>query len=172
MFHSKDSRNEEISCMYDVLNWHIFTWKIPNLSFIPHEVDYAVQSPLLYFENASWIIKMYLYGQAQSETTGWVDFIIERVNSHEPRHDVYCKIYCINACNEQFNHKTFTFGFNEQWTYSRVHKFFLSPESSEIKDPLTLVFEFGMPDKSVNKLHAQPKLFEFIAGKSIYKSLT
>lgn len=170
-FESKDSRNEEISVMYYVVNWHIFTWKIPNLSLIPHEADYAVQSPLFYFEGASWIIKMYLYGQTQYQTEGCIDFIIERLNSQTSRHDISCKLYCRNACNEEFGHRTFTFGFDSDWTYSRIHHFLLSPKTSELNDSWTLVFKFGTAVMHISEPDFLSNPVRSAIGKSTYKYL-
>lgn len=100
---------------------------------------------------------MYPYGQTEYHTEGYIDVIIENLNS--PCLKFLSKMYCRNSSNEEYNHKSMQLSFDSQWKCARVHQFMPSPEEVERNNPFTLVFEFRMKDFQVKSVESSVGMY-------------
>lgn len=104
------------------INLEIITWKIPNVSSIVFAVDYGVQSPPFSFAGASWILKIYFYGQKKFNSVGYIDVVIERLHSEIEIHDSVCTIYFKNIFDKEYKSVSKFFSFRENQTAMNVAK--------------------------------------------------
>lgn len=56
-------------------------------------MDSRVQSPVFSFADASWILKLFVYGQTKFKTENNVDIVIERLQSHIRKHPILYEIF-------------------------------------------------------------------------------
>lgn len=145
---SEDSKKREIGTSIYPDYFEFFKWKIPNVSSIPHRVDYVLQSPSFSFGDASWVLKMYPYGQTKYETAGYIDVIIERLHSKHKSNGFNCIMECENAFKKEIMPIRGKYGFDSEWPQAKILRFMQNlkecPEKCQItpNDTFTLVFGF------------------------------
>lgn len=145
---SEDSKKREIGQSINPNYFELFKWKIPNVSSIPHNPDYVVQSPSFSYGGASWVLKMYPYGQTKYETVGYIDVIIERVHSQVKENSINCRMHCENAFKKEIIPFRGKYSFDLEWPQAKILRFMQNlkecPEKWQIapNDTFTLAFGF------------------------------
>lgn len=71
-------------------------WKVPNVLSLPNLVDYKVCSSTFPFAAATWRLVMYPYGESFCKSEGFINLVIERLDSRIPEHNMFFK-FCFKT---------------------------------------------------------------------------
>lgn len=146
------------------------TWKIPINKILPNQVDNDVQSPTFSFAGATWILHIYPYGRTSTESAGWIELLIERLDYKVPEQTVFYKFYFKTHRGKEFNPLNATYVFDDDYIggwllYMPKDNFFLDQKVVAVKRFLILVCE--MRTQKINEIEvlSQTESVKLHSGK-------
>lgn len=162
---SDDSTKKYHGGLIQTRNYDAITWRIPNVSLIPHEVDYVVQSPPFTFDGASFILKMYPYGQTERESEGYIDLMLERLHSQTDKQNIFIEIFCADVFGKKVETINKSYGYyffvSEICTQFRKLNFMQNlkdfPEKWRIapNDTFTLICALGKEESDLRRIRSE-----------------